>query len=106
MGTTSVGTAWAACLIFSSGVGRGGALFHTTCPSTSDASPTSLPPCGVGDLTESWDLSSSADEAVDWRRTTKQKFNAAENMKLKRNGEKQQELVRQNMGGKKMWLET
>lgn len=68
MATMSVGTAWAACLIFSSGVGRGVALFHITCLSTSDPSPSSSPACGVWGLMESWDLSSSADEAVDWMR--------------------------------------
>lgn len=67
MATMSVGTALAVCLIFSSGVGRGATLFHTTCPSTSDPSPPS--PTGVWGLMESWDLSSSADEAVDWMKT-------------------------------------
>ena len=69
IGTMSVGTALAVCLIFSSGVGRGGALVHTTCPSNSDPSPPS--PSGVWLLMESWDLSSSADEAVDWMRKRK-----------------------------------
>lgn len=68
MATMSVGTALAVCLIFSSGVGRGATLFHTTCPSTSDPSPPS--PTGVWGLMESWDLSSSTDEAVDWIKTT------------------------------------
>lgn len=66
MGTMSVGTAEAVCLIFSSGVGRGAALFHTTCPSSSEPSPPS--PSGVCGLMESCDLSSSAEEAVDWTR--------------------------------------
>lgn len=52
MATMSVGTALAVCLIFSSGVGRGGMTFlHTTCPSTSDPSPPS--PSGVWGLMES-----------------------------------------------------
>ncbi|TNN68632.1 hypothetical protein EYF80_021146 [Liparis tanakae] len=65
MGTMSVGTARAASLIFSSGVGRGAPLFHWTRPSSSYNSPPSPPPCGVWGLMESCDLLSSADEAVD-----------------------------------------
>lgn len=63
MGTMSVGTAWAACLILSSGVGRGTALFHTICPSTSNISP--LSPQRSCNLSESWDLSSSIEDAKD-----------------------------------------
>lgn len=66
MGTMSVATALAVCLIFSSGVGRGAALHHTAaCPSTSELS-SPAPPAGLCGLPESWDLSSSADEAMDW----------------------------------------
>lgn len=68
MGTMSVGTARAASLIFSSGVGRDVPRVHTTCPSTSYLSPPSPPPCGVWGLMETWDLLSSAEDAVDWMR--------------------------------------
>lgn len=68
MGTMSVGTALAVCLIFSSGVGRGAALFHIW---SSHSKPSPASPCGVCGLMESWDLSSSIDETMDWS----QKYN-------------------------------
>lgn len=64
MGTISVRTAWACCLIFSSGVGRGGALDPDICPSTSTPS-TSPWLCAL-----IWQVSfsSSPEDAVDWKR--------------------------------------
>lgn len=96
MATMSVGTALAVCLIFSSGVGRGPTLFHTTCPSTSDPSPPS--PSGVWGLMESWDLSSSADEAVDWTRKRNNGLTSRKDMKWSKRTEKVMEREQRKEG--------